>query len=347
MHISLNLDDYLKQFPALTFCDDILKTYFQDREPDVVTDENDGGLFAYKTEYSQNHYRTLVEEQYNTIYNLINLYLPPAEENMAWSDWYYVASNAYKMKGVLASFQYVLDYFNMDPRQEGYLEYTVTRVGAEPNNWNTGNDVYTLAIHVPITSRNADLTKTYLEQLARELLIVNEISTRFHDLEYDIMVTFTSLFYVGRNDVKQTRINFWDCGVKNVVRSVKNTDNSYIYVDTSYKELYTEYKLNVGTVTENRYTFGNIFNPFLTWSNLQRLQINIPNVAVNVIKQIKPNIDMPTMSFTYKARELYKIAQIDQADTRINNQSIREFEFMNVGVAALITNNPQDKTQEV
>ena len=345
MHLSLNLDDYLIQFPALRFCDDVIKTYFQEREADVVTDESDNEVFAYKTEYSQNHYKTLLEERYNTVYNLINLYLPPADEKMAWSDWYYVASNAYKMKGVLASFQYVLDYFNMDPRQEGYLNYTVTRVDqTNPNNWDEGNDVYTLEIHVPITSRNADLTKSYLEQLARELLIVNDISTRFHDLEYDIVVTFVSQFYVGRNDIKQTHIDFWDCGVQNVVRSVLE-NNKVLTIDTSYKELYTSY--NVGTIESHTYKLGNMFNPFLSWANLQRLRINIPNLKVNVIKQIKPDIDMPTMRFTYKARELYKIATIEGTDTRVNNKSINEFEFTNMGFTSLITSNPQDKTQEV
>ena len=105
MNISLNLDDYLKQFPSLNFCDDLLKAYYEERDSDTVQDSRDNEIFAYRTEPSQEHYRTLLNEEYNTVYNLVTLHIPVEGTALSWSDWYYVASNAYKMKGVLASFQ--------------------------------------------------------------------------------------------------------------------------------------------------------------------------------------------------------------------------------------------------
>jgi len=332
MNISLNLDNYLKQFPSLNFCDDLLKTYYKDRDADTVQDSSDNEIFAYRTEPTQEHYKTLLNEEYDTIYHLVDLYIPSGDTILSWSDWYYIASNAYKMKGVLASFQYVLDYLNMDPRVEGNITYEILRE-------HQGNDVHRIQIHVPVASRNADLTRNYLEKLARELLIVDDITARFTELEFDIVIEFTSAFNQQWNHIRSTFINFWDLGVKNVIRRpVIDKGTAITYIDMQYKDLYHD--LNVGTIHDGYYRVGNIFNPFLTWANLQRMDIKIPNVVIDFVKQIKPEIEMPEMKFMYKAREVYKITPVYGRKDLIKNQLVSDFQFKRHISPELITVAP-------
>ena len=341
MNISLNLDDYLKQFSSLNFCDDLLKAYYEERDSDTVLDSRDNEIFAYRTEPSQEHYRTLLNEEYNTIYNLVTLHIPTDESDLSWSDWYYVASNAYKMKGVLASFQYVLDYLNMDPRVEGNITYEHVREGEVLGyeDGPSGNDYNLLEVHVPVSSRNADLTRNYLEKLARELLIVDSITASFTDLEFDINIKFTSSFTSHYNVQKSTVVNFWDCGVKNVIRRPIITGGRAIeYIDTTYKELYNV--LEGGTVEKNVYRIGNMFNPFLTWANLQRINVKIPNVVIDFVKQVRPEIDLPEMRFVYKARELYKITPVYGRKDIVRNQNISDYQFRRKREWDLITISP-------
>lgn len=100
LNVSLYLDKYLSQFPAIAAAKEILDKYNEDKGQ------------SYADLGSQEYYKDLLESKYSIFYNMLNcIQMKP---NLTYESWFRIAFNAYTMKGLVQAIEYIFKYFNIE-----------------------------------------------------------------------------------------------------------------------------------------------------------------------------------------------------------------------------------------
>lgn len=212
MRLSLNLDEYLKKFRSLTFCQDLLDKYYETqlkqyykligKDYDAVGGVegllilDDLSKYYYNTDNTEDYYQGLMESRFPILYRLVNNISIPSltykgvDYTPTWKDWYFIATNAYNIKGSIRSVYYVFTYLGID-----ILEQTDPKTGAVIDFYD--KNYLSLRLSLALKTDSPTLVTKDIYSLCSELLLVNEEILTIDILYINYLVQNKTYLYIN------------------------------------------------------------------------------------------------------------------------------------------------------
>lgn len=212
MRLSLNLDEYLKQFHSLTFCQELLEKYYDQQlkkyydsigvdydsveKTDGLLILDDMSKYYYYTDNTEDYYQEKVESRFPILYRLVQNIIVPSisigdkEYTPTWKDWYYIALNAYNLRGNIRSIYYIFTYLGIeileqrDPKTNAQIEFY-------------DKNYLDLKLSVALKTDSPILTRKDIYALCRELLLVQTEKLKIEILYINYLVQNKSYLYVN------------------------------------------------------------------------------------------------------------------------------------------------------
>lgn len=240
-NVTLNLDDNLSQFRSLTFTKDLIDTY----NANYITDS-----YYPVIDNSDVYYDELLYTRYPTFYNLSNLVY--RERELTKADLYFIANNAYYMKGSIYSLKYALESIGVQLMSISYpissnKKITVYNENLQPIEEDIPNsNVYNILLKTSVTILTGDinLIRDYINQLTYELLLCNSSSMSYSELITKFSINTEIIIrrtYINSNNLESSMDHNNDEG-----GYLQCNDEDYFYEPHFY---YKQDKINFKYVT--------------------------------------------------------------------------------------------------
>ncbi len=193
MDIRLNLDEYLKKYQIFNVADSFLEDYADINSNEVLETHLDPNSL-------EDYYRDLLETRYPTIAEL-RLYLNNLTvdigggifRNLSEQDWYFVATNAYMLKGTKDSVIYISKYLGID----------IVSFEYDSSNFKT-------KLVINLNTTNVTLSRLLItEKLLKDLLFLSDEE----NVTCNIEIVYLDYFVRGELKYKYSLISVNNCNI--------------------------------------------------------------------------------------------------------------------------------------